>query len=38
MSKEDAKRILQSFNDSDKNSLKKQRAAQPPMPKTDEDW
>jgi tetratricopeptide (TPR) repeat protein len=38
MSKEDAKRILQSFNDADKNSLKKKRAAQPPMPKTEEDW
>jgi Ca-activated chloride channel family protein len=38
MSKEDAKRILQSFDDADKNSLKKKRAAQPPMPKTEEDW
>jgi tetratricopeptide (TPR) repeat protein len=38
MSKEDAKRILQSFDNADKNSLKKRRAAQPPMPKTDEDW
>ena len=38
MSKEDAKRILQSFDDADKNSKNKRRTAQPPMPKTDEDW
>lgn len=38
MSKEDAQRILQYYNDMDKNSAKKRKMQQPQLPKTEEDW
>lgn len=38
MSKEDAQRILQYYNDMDKNAAKKRKMQQPQLPKTEEDW
>lgn len=38
MSKEDAQRILQVFDEQDKNSAQKRKMAVPQIPKTDEDW
>jgi len=38
MSKEDAQRILQYFDESDKNNAKKRKMSMPKMPKNEEDW
>jgi Ca-activated chloride channel family protein len=38
MSKEDAERILNVFNEQDRDSAKKRRAVLPQIPKTEEDW
>ena len=38
MSKEDAQRILQYYNDQERNSADKRKMKSPEMPKTDEDW
>ncbi|MBN1823451.1 MAG: tetratricopeptide repeat protein [Endomicrobiales bacterium] len=38
MSKEDAERILQYYNEADRNSAEKRKMKTPRMPKTDEDW
>ena len=38
MSKEDARRILQYYNESDKNAAKKRKMPVPAAGKTDEDW
>lgn len=38
MSKEDAKRILQYFDQSDKDSAKKRKMKMPQLPKVEEDW
>jgi Ca-activated chloride channel family protein len=38
MSKEDAKRILQYYNDAEKNAAQKRKMQMPQLPKVDEDW
>lgn len=38
MSKEDAERLLNVFDESDRNSAKKRKMAMPQLPKVDEDW
>ena len=38
MSKEDAERILQYYNDAEKQAAEKRKMQAPKMPKTDEDW
>ncbi len=38
MSKEDAQRILQVYDDADKDAAKKRKMMMPQLPQTDEDW
>jgi Ca-activated chloride channel homolog len=38
MSKEDAQRILQYYNDQERNSAQKRKMKNPALPKVDEDW
>jgi|AGTN01.1.fsa_nt_gi Tfp pilus assembly protein PilF len=38
ISKEDAERIMQYYNDSDKNAARKRKMAPPQLPKVEEDW
>lgn len=38
MSKEDARRILQYYNESDKSAAQKRKMALPQLPKVEEDW
>jgi tetratricopeptide (TPR) repeat protein len=38
MSKEDARRILQYYNDAEKNAAQKRKMRMPQLPKVEEDW